>query len=203
MVDKISEAIKILKQGGIVIFPTDTAFGIGCRIDNEKAVKRLFEMRKRPETKPTPVLIDTVKMAQDYLLPIPKDVIDKLIEPYWPGALTIILPCKIEKVPTLVRGSMKTLGVRIPNHAIARSIIRELGMPILGPSANFHGEKTPYSINELDPKLIKLVDYVVPGECLIKQASTVIDCSKKPWKVIRKGAIAPSERGQDAELNSA
>lgn len=190
MKQEISKAIKILKEGGIVIFPTDTAFGIGCRIDDEKAVKRLFNIRKRPLNQSAPVLVDTLKMAQDYLLPIPKEVVDKLIESYWPGALTIILPCLVDKVPNLVRGGGKTLGVRIPNHPIARRIIREVGIPILGPSANFHNQKTPFKFKDLDCELIKLVDYVVSGKCSICKPSTVVDCSIKPWKVIRQGAIS-------------
>ncbi len=185
----VQKGIKVLQEGGIVIFPTDTAFGIGCRIDDEKAVKRLFTIRKRPETQATPVLADTVKMAQDYLQPMPKEIIDKLIEPYWPGALTIILYCNKVKVPSLVRGGGETLGVRIPNHKTARAIIRGVGIPILGPSANFHGETTPYRFEDLDQKLIKLVDYIVSGECSVRMASTVIDCTKKPWKIIREGAV--------------
>lgn len=185
----IQQAVEVLKQGGIVIYPTDTAFGIGCVIDDGKAVKRLFKIRKRPENKATPVLVDTVKMAQDYLEPISQEVIDKLIEPYWPGALTIILPCKTERVPSFVRGGGSTLGLRIPNHPITRSLIRNLGIPILGPSANFAGEKTPYSFKELNPQLVKLVDYIVPGECTTKQSSTVIDCSARPWKILRPGAV--------------
>jgi len=189
MDEKVLEAARILEQGGVVIFPTDTAFGIGCRIDDKIAVQRLFDIRKRPPTQATPVLVDTVKMAQDYLESVPQHVIQKLIEPYWPGALTIVLKARTDKVPELVRGSTDTLGVRIPNHPIARQLIREGGVPILGPSANFHGERTPYSFEELDPELVKLVDYVVPGECTIKQASTVIDCSISPWKILRQGAI--------------
>lgn len=187
--NEVKEAVEILKNGGVVIFPTDTAFGIGCRIDDEKAIARLFKIRNRPEDKATPVLVDTVKMAQDYLQPIPKEVIDKLIEPYWPGALTIVLPCKTDKVPSLVRGGSATLGVRIPNHVIARSIIRGLGIPVLGPSANFHGQETPYEFGKIDKELIKLVDFVVPGECTTKQASTVVDCSRKTWTIVRQGAI--------------
>lgn len=189
MDDQIRKAVETLRKGGIVIFPTDTAFGIGCRIDDQTAVTRLFAIRKRPQTQATPVLVDTVKMAQDYLQPIPKDVIDQLIEPYWPGALTIVLPCLKNKVPTLVRGGTDTLGVRIPNHKTTRAIIRQLGMPILGPSANFHGEKTPYVFEDLDPELIEQVDYVVKGECTVCEASTVIDCTKTPWQTLRGGAV--------------
>jgi L-threonylcarbamoyladenylate synthase len=189
MNDHITKAIEILKNGGIVLFPTDTAFGIGCRIDNEEAVEKLFSVRQRPITQATPVLVDTVKMAERFTYPIPEDVINSLIEPYWPGALTIILPCKTEKVPSLVRGEGVSLGVRIPNHPIARQLIREVGVPILGPSANFHGQQTPYTIADIDPKLIHLTDYLVPGECRVKKESTVIDCSVSPWKIVRQGAV--------------
>ena len=187
--EHFEKASEILKQGGVVIFPTDTAFAIGCRIDNEAAVERLFAIRKRPQTKATPVLVDTVKMAQDYLKPIPKDVIDKLIEPYWPGALTLILDCNRVKVSNLVCGGGKTLGVRIPNHPITRKIIRIVGVPILGPSANFHGGKTPYKMGDLDDELISQVDFVVEGKSLVENVSTVIDCSVRPWKIVRQGAI--------------
>lgn len=186
---QLKKAVKILKEGGIVIFPTDTAFGVGCRIDDKRAVERLFRIRKRPPTQATPVLVDTVKMAQDYLQPISKEVTNKLIEPYWPGALTLILDCNIVKVPKLVRGGGNTLGVRIPNHPVTRAIIRGVGVPILGPSANFHGGKTPYQMEELDPEFIRQVDYVVSGKCPGGNVSTVIDCTIKPWKIIRKGVL--------------
>lgn len=186
----IQKAIEILKEGGIVIFPTDTAFGIGCRMDNEKAVKRLFNIRKRPKSQPASVLVDSMKMAQDYLLPISEEVQQKLIQKYWPGALTIILQSRIDKVPSLVRGGGNNLGVRMPNSEIALSIIKGVGVPILGPSANFHGEKTPYEFKDLNPELIKLVDYVVANQDKSgEKASTVINCSIKPWKILRKGAI--------------
>lgn len=187
--DDVQQAIKTIKDGGIVIFPTDTAFGIGCRIDDEKAIKRLFKIRKRPETQAMPVLVSNLHMAQQYLKPVSQDVIDRLITPYWPGALTVILPCKIEMVPNLVRGGTETLGVRVPNHVTALALINGAGVPLLGPSANFHGAKTLYAYEDLDSDLMKLVDYVVPGECAIKQASTVIDCSVKQWKILRYGAV--------------
>jgi len=201
MTEQILSAIKILNEGGIVIFPTDTAFGIGCRIDNEETIKKLFQIRKRPETQATPVLIANEKMAQDYLEIIPEDVKEKLIDKYWPGALTIVLPCQINKVPSLVRGGENNLGVRMPNHETTLEIIKGVGVPILGPSANFHGEKTPYVFEDLNPELVKLVDLVVPGKCSVKQparlasenvagrASTVVDCSVKPWKILRQGII--------------
>lgn len=185
---EITKAIEILKNGGIVIFPTDTAFGIGCRIDNEKAVERLFKIRKRPSSMATPVLVDSIKMTFEYLEPIPVDIY-RLMNKYWPGALTIVFPCKISKVPSLVLGGGTTIGVRIPDNKTIREIIRGVRAPILGSSANFHGEKTPYKFEDLDPELIKLVDFVVKGKTSAGDISTVIDVSKKPWKVLRLGAV--------------
>ena len=185
----LTEAIKIIKEGGIVIFPTDTAYGIGCRIDRPESVKRLFKTRKRPESQATPILVDSLSMAQNYWhSPLP-DEIRKLAQKYWPGALTVIYDCKTEKMPSLVRGNGKTLGIRMPDHIIPLELIKSAGVPILGTSANFHGQKTPYKYEDLDPELIKLVDYVIPGECQTGKISTVIDCSVTPWKIIRQGAI--------------
>ena len=189
MKTQIDQAIKVLSQGGIVIYPTDTAFGIGCRIDKEDTIKRLFRIRKRPELQATPVLVSSLKMAEEYLQPVPSAVIDQLVKPYWPGALTIVLPCLVEKIPSLVRGGTATLGVRVPNHLTALDMINGVGVPILGPSANFRGGKTPYAVEDLDPELMQQVDFIVPGECTVKQASTVIDCSQTPWKILREGAI--------------
>jgi L-threonylcarbamoyladenylate synthase len=88
-----------------------------------------------------------------------------------------------------VRGGGKTLGVRIPNNKKVLEIIKFAGVPILGPSANFHGDATPFSFEELDPNLIELADFVVKGEVKLKKPSTVLDCSTKSWRIIRKGAF--------------
>jgi len=184
----ISQAIEILSAGGIVVFPTDTAFGIGCRIDKEKAIERLFEIRNRPTSQAVPVLVDSIGMAKEYLLPLPKEVED-LMKKCWPGALTIVFPCKASKVPSLVRGGGRTLGVRMPDHPVPLQLIKVLGVPILGTSANFHDAPTPYKFKDLNQDFLKLVDLVILGECKIGLASTVIDCSEKAWKIIRQGTI--------------
>lgn len=188
--EQIDKAVEVFNNGGIIIFPTDTAFGIGCRIDDEKAIDRLFEVRRRPHGKATPVLVSSLEMARQYVLEIPDDVEEKLMKKYWPGALTIVLSAKKEKVPSPVRGGGNTIGIRMPNNEEILSIIEKVGVPILGPSANFHGGETPYKFGDIDLKLIELVDYVVSGETgSVKKASTVIDCTVKPWKVLRKGAV--------------
>src|SRR5579862_9197242 len=133
MNDQINKAVEVLNNGGIIIYPTDTAFGIGCRIDKKNAIERLFEIRKRPITQATPVLINSIEMAKEYVTQIPQNV-KELMEKYWPGALTIVLPCQAEKVHPFVRGNGNNIGIRIPDNQIILSIISKIGIPILGPS---------------------------------------------------------------------
>jgi len=187
---KMEKAIEVFNNGGIVIFPTDTAIGIGCRIDNKKAIKRLFEIRKRPESKPLLILVNSAEMAEKYLLPIPQKVKDKLIKKYWPGKLTIVMRCISDKVPFPVRSKKNTLGVRFPDSKILLELIGKIGVPIVAPSANFSGEDTPFSFEDIDKELIKKVDFVLDEKLASeRELSTVIDVTVEPWKIIRKGAV--------------
>ncbi len=183
-----TKALEIVKKGGIIIYPTDTAFGIGCRIDDRAAVDRLFTIRKRPATQAMPVLVGSEAMALQYF-DSPSDIVRRFMKTYWPGALTIVAACKKNLVYSPIRAGGPNVGLRMPNHETILGIIRGAGVPVLGPSANFHGEPTPYSTDDLNPSLTKLVDYVVPGECTIKRASTVVDCSVNPYIIIRQGAV--------------
>ncbi|MCL4338759.1 L-threonylcarbamoyladenylate synthase [Patescibacteria group bacterium] len=192
--EEIKEAIKILRQGGIVIYPTDTAYGIGCRIDLPDSVQKLFKLRKRPLTQATPVLVDSIRMAQDYLFYPISDIVRHIIKDYWPGALTIVLPGKTDLIPPPVRGNGKNIGFRIPDHEIALRLISGVGVPILGPSANLHGQATPYRFEDIDKLLVKKVDYVLFGKCKAGNVSTVIDCSGEKWKILRQGAVRISEK---------
>jgi len=187
MNDQLKKAINVLNKGGIIIFPTDTVWGIGCRIDKPESIKKLYELRKRPEIQAAPVLVSSIEQAKEYYQDLPKDI-EELLKKYWPGGLTVIYQAQTEKIPSLVRADKDTIGLRMPDQKDLLYLINKVGVPILGPSANFHGEKTPTSFSKLDPELVKLVDYVLPGECGGNQASTVIDCTKTPWKILREGA---------------
>lgn len=188
MNNNIRDAIKVFNQGGIVIFPTDTVWGMGCRMDLPESVEKLYRLRKRPNNQAAPVLVSSKEQAQEYFLALPK-TIEKLIDTYWPGGLTVVYKARVDKILPLVRANSETIGLRMPDHKELLDLIRSVGVPILGPSANFHGEKTPTSFSDLDPQLTKLVDYVLPGECGGKQASTVIDCTKEPWQILRQGVV--------------
>lgn len=185
--NELDKAVQILKNGGIVIFPTDTAFGIGCRIDNNESVKRLFELRKRPENKPFPVLVSSIDMAQAYSeLPNRTQI---LMEKYWPGGLTIVLK-KNNRVSDLVSAGTGAVGLRMPDNKTALALIEKVGVPILGPSANFSGEETPFKLEDVDKKLLSLVDYVLEGDTKGENlSSTIVDCTKVNWKILREGAV--------------
>lgn len=178
----------LLEKGGIIIYPTDTAFGIGCRIDRPDAVDKLFAIRKRLREHATPVLVSSIDMALSYVTS-PSSIVRHLMQTHWPGGLTIVDRCNVGRVYSPIRGGGDTVGLRMPNHPVILDIIKEAGVPILGPSANFHGDPTPYSFSDLNPELMKLVDAVIPGECTLKCASTVVDCSVDPYKILRQGAV--------------
>lgn len=183
----ISNPIKVFREGGIVIFPTDTAYGIGCRIDFEDSVKKIFEIRKRVETKPLLILVDTMQMAQEYAQFSEKTTL--FCKTYWPGGVTVILPAKLEKVPGIVRAYGNTVAIRIPKQKDILEIISKLGVPIVAPSANISGGNTPYALSEVKEDIISKANFVIDGECFYKKESTIIDTTSTPWGILRSGAV--------------
>ena len=176
--DQIKEAVEVLKNGGIVIFPTDTVYGIGCRFDDKDAVLHLSKIKKTPITQRFPVLVSTTDQVRKYAQ-VTKQA-ENLIKKYWPGALTIILKSKKSK---------EKIGFRMPNSSVVRALIDGVGIPIIGTSANFHGFDAPKSYEELDSGFIKLADFVLKGECQLGAESTVVDATFGPPKILRQGAI--------------
>lgn len=188
MSEEIQKTIKVLRDGGVVIFPTDTAYGIGCRIDREDSVERIYRVRKRPEEKALLVLVSSFEMAKEYVV-VNKRVENELLSKYWPGGLTVILPLKNEKVPSKVRAGGDTLAVRFPDHKDISKIIDAVGVPIVAPSANFSGEPTPTKLSEVNKDLQAQVDFVLSGVCTMKGVSTIIDATSSKWHIVRRGVI--------------
>jgi len=179
---QIKQAAKILKNNGIVIFPTDTVFGIGCRIDSRDAVNKLYRIKRTPRSQRFPILVSTIQQVEDYAQLPPKA--KKLMDKFWPGALTIILESK--------KGEEK-LGFRMPKSFITENLIEQVGAPIIGTSANFHKTKTPKIFKDLDPMLIKMADFIIEGECDLKSESTVVDATGVKLNIIRQGAVSISK----------
>jgi len=175
---QIDKAAEILKSGGVVIFPTDTVYGIGTIYDNVHAVNKIYRIKQTPKTQKFPILIADINQIKD--LVIINDVAKSLIKKYWPGALTILVNLKNKDVK---------IGIRMPNSQIVNSLIAKVGKPIIGTSANIHGQKTPTALNELDPKIIKMADFTIEEEYGEKIESTVVDTTVSPPKILRQGAI--------------
>lgn len=183
----IERAAGVIKKGGIVIFPTDTVYGIGCRWDHPKSVEKIYQIKSRPKNLPFPILLSGLSQLNGMALvtPLARD----LAKRYWPGGLTIILKLETTSLrhPERSEGSV---GFRIPNNQTVQELIRQSGTPIIGTSANLHGKPSVKNSKDLDPKIVKLVDYVIEGECEEGIESTVIDATGKKPVIIRLGAIA-------------
>jgi L-threonylcarbamoyladenylate synthase len=188
----IEQAVRMFKEGKVGVFPTDTVYGVGVIIDDVLAIERLYKLKGRPKTKPTPVLVGSISQAEELVREI-KPEVRKLMEKFWPGGLTLVLLAKKEKVPEIVRGGGETIGVRMPNHPLLLEILKALGKPILGPSANFAGKRPPKEFFEIDPVFLARVDLVVSGECGLGTPSTVLDVTKKLWKIIREGPVSKKD----------
>lgn len=172
----INQAVQILRSGGVVIFPTDTVWGMGVAADNPAAVKKFYRIKRREKDKPTAILV--ADLAQAEKIGEFGDRVREVAKKFWPGALTIVVPSR----------AGGTVGLRVPDHRVIQELCRQAG-GILAGSANFAGGLAPRILEEIDKELIEMVDMVMGGESLGQEASTVIDTTVKPWRVIRQGTV--------------
>ena len=180
-----------LKNGAIMIYPTDTIYGIGGNALQSRVVLRIFEVKKRPLDLPMPVAVDSILMAND-LVHITDDA-KKLMKTFWPGPLTIILKRK-PIVPDEVTGGSDKVGIRIPNHSIPVKLMELTKFPLVATSANLHGQPSPIQIDERVKKLGENIDLIInTEETLGGVPSTVLDLTSKPLKILRKGPISRNE----------
>lgn len=174
--NEISEAVAVLARGGVVILPTDTVYGLACKWDIAPATARIRRIKSSAQN--FPILVASLTQAHAIAKINPHA--QALINKHWPGSLTIIV---------LDKKSNQKIGLRMPASERVLSVIEQLGAPIVGTSANFHGQKPPSSQSELDPKLVALVDFVLGGNCEKGIESTVIDTTVSPAKILRRGAV--------------
>ena len=142
--DKLKEIAENINNGGIVIFPTETVYGIGVNPFNIRAVEKVYEIKKRPKEKPISLLISDLSMLYEISDNISNEEL-KVIKKFFPGPLTIILK-KSKKIPDLVTAGKDTIGVRMPQNEIALKLIKEVGVPLATPSANISGKPSRYRI---------------------------------------------------------
>ena len=195
----LEAASRVLWGGGLIAFPTETFYGLGANALDPEAVARVFRAKDRPAEKPLLVLVDSLEMATRVAAEIPAKA-RSLIARYWPGPLTLILSAQPSLPEALTAGTRK-IGVRIPGHPVARALVRAAAVPITAPSANPHGAAGPTTADEVLARLGARVDLVLDGgRTAGSPASTVLDVTQTPVRVVRAGAVAltPADLGEDA-----
>lgn len=189
---KLKEAAEIIKNGEIVVFPTETVYGIGVNVLNEDAIKRLYNIKKRPEDKPISLLVSSIEMIEQ----VAKDITPLeygLIKEFFPGPLTIILNKK-DIVPDIVTAGGNTVGVRMPANEIALKLIEYAGVPIAAPSANISGKPSGTELNTIMKEFEENVDYYIDGgKSRIGLASTIVQVIDGIPYILRQGSISKEQ----------
>lgn len=156
--EEVLKAFKVLQQGGIIVYPTDTIWGIGCDATNTEAVKKIYKLKQRDEAKSMIILLDTENKLESYVSEVNPLAYD-LIE-YAENPLTLIMPGAKNISPALI-GSDGSIGVRISKHPFCQQLIQRLRKPLVSTSANISGNPSPQYFSQIDDKIINGVDYVV------------------------------------------
>ncbi|MCA9524117.1 MAG: threonylcarbamoyl-AMP synthase [Myxococcales bacterium] len=180
----IEYAVETLKNQGVIIYPTETVYGIGADGLNQALHRRIGQLKGRPSDKPYLLLVDSVQDAESLVGPMP-EIAYQLAEQFWPGPLTMILP---------LVGKPRTLGLRVSSHPVVRQLLRSFGRPLISTSANLTGDPPPREISEVARKLRDQVDWVIdagptPGD----RPSTIVDVSGIVPTVRRDGPITRTE----------
>ncbi|MDB5121685.1 MAG: tsaC 1 [Sphingobacteriales bacterium] len=184
----IQQAVDVLKKGGLIIYPTDTVYGLGCDITNQKAIEKICRIRGiKPEKANFSFVCYDISHISDYIKPIDNETY-RILKKALPGAFTFIFNAN-KNVPKLLSSNKKTVGIRVPDNNIAREIVKALGNPIISTSIRDDDEIIEYST---DPELIHekfetVVDLVIDGGYGENIPSTIVDCTTGNFEIIRQG----------------
>ena len=190
--EKLIQPAQIIKNGGIVVFPTETVYGIGVNGLDDKAVKKLYKVKKRPMDNPISLLVDSVQMIESVAKNITQEEY-ALIRAFMPGPLTIILQKK-DIVPNVVTADLDTVGIRMPGNDIALNLIQYVGNPIATPSANISGKQSGICIKDIMKDFGNCVNYYIDeGNSKIGKPSTIVKIVDKKPCILRKGDISKKQ----------
>lgn len=191
---ELQEAAEQIKNGNLVLFPTETVYGIGAKATDAKAVQKIFKAKGRASDNPLIVHVASMQMVENISMQI-TDLERKIMEKFWPGPLTIILKRKGEEIiPNEVTANLDTVGVRMPSHPIAKMLIQKAGVPIAAPSANVSGKPSGTVIEDIIEELQEKVDYILDGGTSdIGLESTVIKVVGSKIIILRPGKITKEQ----------
>jgi len=190
--EAIDVAVRILAEGGLVAFPTDTVYGVGAHAFQPDAVERIYIAKFRPRDKAIPILLG---QADDLLLVAEEitEIVWLLAERFWPGGLTLVLP-KRASVPDVVSAGGPTVAVRVPDHPVPLALMAALGAPLAATSANLSGRPSPVTAQEVEAELGGRIELILDGgRCPGGIPSTVLDLTTDPPTILRAGAIGVEE----------
>ena len=185
----LSIALRALKNGEVIIYPTDTLYALGADIYNNEAVRKVFDMKHRPYSIPLPVAVATEEQMET--IAIVDDRVKRVIKRFLPGTLTIVLQKK-KSVPALVTSGLENIAVRIPNNTIALELLEQFG-PLTVTSANLHSEKTPGVIKDVQMQLGTHISVCLDDGRLEAVPSTIVDLTTTTPRIVRSGSITEKQ----------
>jgi L-threonylcarbamoyladenylate synthase len=184
----IARAVRVLREGGIVAFPTDTVYGIGAHAFLPQAVEKLYVAKIRPRDKAIPLLISDIDVLSQVATLIP-EVAYELAARFWPGALTLVLP-RNTQISDAVTSGEDTVAVRMPDHWLVQALLAALDAPLAATSANISGQPAPVTAQEVLAQLDGRIELLLDGgTCPGGVASTVLDLTASPPQVLRAGSL--------------
>ena len=192
LLNELEKAFAALDKDGVVIFPTDTLYGLGADVFSLPALQRIFAIKGRRSELALPVLVAGLDQVDAVALPMNAQA-QQLAERFWPGPLTLVMRRSLD-LPDLVTGGADTVAVRMPAHRIPLALARRLGRPITGTSANLSGSPDLLDLDSIESQLGNLVDYIIrSGPAPEGTGSTVIDITSNEPRLLREGAISLEE----------
>jgi len=184
----LTRAAELLVRGGVIAFPTDTVYGLACDLFNPQAIARVYAIKGRPAHLPLIAMIADADQWELVAAALP-GAARTLIQRWWPGPLTLILPARADVPPEALNRGV-TIGVRIPNHPVARALLRQAGRPLATTSANLSGQQSPQTARAVAEQLHNTVDLILDdGPSPFGSASTIVDCTTDPLTILRDGPI--------------
>ena len=185
---KLKDAVDVLRAGGLVVFPTETVYGLGANALDVSAVHKVYEVKGRPSDNPLIVHVSSLEDVNQFTSSIPPKGL-RLAKKYWPGPLTLVLNRKND-IPDVVTAGLNTVAIRVPDHPVTIELLKQFNGGLVGPSANISGRPSPTTVNHVLQDLEGKVDIILDaGSTNIGVESTVVDVTTDPPHVLRLGGL--------------